>query len=132
MPQFPRLQSGEYGRGIARRCSLAMPYAISLRSGSMPDAEEIKEMTGEKSIRGFIRLLPLVRPYVSRFANATSDNRGMPRTFMKWQLPQLWYSRRAIVAWGLGIANRGQSCRLLRAATCDLSDPPVRGHDQEG
>jgi hypothetical protein len=22
----------------------------------------------------------------------------MPRTFTKWQLPQLWYSRRAIVA----------------------------------
>jgi hypothetical protein len=63
-----------------------------------PDAEEIKETGGETSIRGFIRLLPLVRPYVSRFSNATSDTRGMPRTFTKWQLPQLWYSRRAIVA----------------------------------
>ena len=40
---------------------------------------------------------PLVPRYVSRFSNATSDTRGMPRTFTKWQLPQLWYSRRAIV-----------------------------------
>jgi hypothetical protein len=66
-----------------------MTYAVSLRPGSAPDAEETKETGGETSIRGFLRLLPLVRPYVSRFANATSDTRGMSRTFAKWQLPQL-------------------------------------------
>jgi hypothetical protein len=54
-----------------------MTYARSLRSGSATDVEEIKETGGETSIRGFIRLLPLVRRYVSRFSNATSAARGM-------------------------------------------------------
>ena len=89
-----------------------MTYASSLRSGSAPDAREIKETESETSIRGFIRLLPLVRPYVSRFSNATSDARGMPRTFTKWQLPQLWYSRRAIVAGFMDRQSRPTRCCL--------------------
>ena len=33
-----------------------MTYASSLRSGSAPDVEEIKQTRSETSIRGFIRL----------------------------------------------------------------------------
>jgi hypothetical protein len=54
---------------------------------------------------------PLARSYVSRFSNATSVTRGMPRTFTKWQLPQLWYSRRAIVS-GMDRQSRANHCRL--------------------
>jgi hypothetical protein len=95
---------------------------------------------------------PLARMYVSRFSNATSVTRGMPRTFTKWQLPQLWYSRRAIVS-GMDRQSRANhsTAVLRRLATSGgshgpsraplqkpraahrlaLKDPSVRRHHQE-
>jgi hypothetical protein len=44
-------------RAIAVCCSFAMTYAGSLRFGSSPDLEEIKQPRVKTSICGFIRLL---------------------------------------------------------------------------
>jgi hypothetical protein len=98
----------------------------------------------ETSILVFIPLAP-ARRCVGRSSNVTIVNRGMPQTLMKWQLPQLWYCRRAIVAGDQGLPAAAswavfiqQGPTLSRASVCrgaegaaSLYDPAVRREAQD-
>jgi hypothetical protein len=65
----------------------------------------------ETCILVFIPLAVPAPSLPSRSTNATVVNRGMPQTLTKWQLSQLWYSQRASVAGGSGIASRRRTMR---------------------